>query len=105
MTDENGRARVLVTGGTGKTGGRLARRLVELGLDVQVASRRPPAEADMAHVAFDWDEPATFAAALAGATRVYLVAPPLSTEPERAMLPFIHLALERGVRRFALLSS
>jgi uncharacterized protein YbjT (DUF2867 family) len=105
MSSEPSRPLVLVTGGTGKTGGQLARRLLERGLAVRLASRRRPAQHEAEHVAFDWNDSAGFARALAGVTRVYLVAPPASTEPERVMLPFMRQARESGVRRLVLLSS
>jgi uncharacterized protein YbjT (DUF2867 family) len=105
VTGAEGRARVLVTGGTGKTGGQIARRLIELGSSVRLASRRPRAGLEAEHVPFDWDDATTFAPAISGATSVYLVAPQASPDPERVMVPFIRLAREHGVRRFVLLSS
>jgi hypothetical protein len=65
-----------------------------------VPRRRPTPGLDGEHVVFDWEDPA-----ISGATSIYLVAPPGSASPERAMLPFIVSAQERGVRRFVLLSS
>ncbi len=94
---------ILVTGGTGNTGRRIAARLAELGLAVRTASRAAASNDD--HVRFDWGDPATHAAALAGVTRAYLVAPALVDDPAALMLPFIARALESGVRRLVLLSS
>ena len=56
---------ILLTGGTGKTGRRVAERLEALGQPVRIGSRRadPP---------FDWDEPDTWAGALDGARAVYV---------------------------------
>lgn len=95
--------RILVTGGTGNTGRRIATRLAELGLVVRTASRAAAPDGD--HVRFDWGDPSTHAAALAGVTRAYLVAPALVDDPAAMMLPFITRALESGVRRLVLLSS
>ena len=55
----------LVLGGTGKTGRRVAERLVARGLPVRLGSRsgEPP---------FDWEDRATWAPALSGAGSVYL---------------------------------
>jgi len=99
-----GRERVLVTGGTGNTGRYIARRLEALGHPVRVASRTAPA-ASGDHVPFDWAEATTHEAALPGVTRAYLVAPAFVQDPAPLMLPFIERALQRGVRRFVLLSS
>lgn len=96
--------RVLVTGGTGTTGRRIAARLGELGLAVRTASRaEDPSAAD--HVRFDWHDEATHAAALASVSRMYLVAPTLVDDPAPVMLPFIERALAGGVRRIVLLGS
>ncbi len=94
--------RVLVTGGTGHTGGKIAARLGELGVAVRTASRGSVAGD---HVRFDWAETATHEAALVGVTRVYLVAPALVDDPSVVMRPFVARALAAGVRRFVLLSS
>jgi ergot alkaloid biosynthesis protein len=96
---------ILVTGGTGKTGGRLIRRLVEQGWTARCASRSGKAAAGVDGVTFDWFDAKGHAAALAGVKRVYLIAPLGSNNPIEVMQPFIELAITRGVRRFALLSS
>jgi ergot alkaloid biosynthesis protein len=88
---------VLVTGGTGKTGGRVARRLAEAGYPVRIGSRS-------AEVPFDWLDPTTHDGALAGVDRVYLVSPPVD-DPYPVMAAFVRRAMERGVRRFVLLSA
>lgn len=98
---------VLVTGGTGNTGSRVARRLTELGHVARVASRHAPAApgAGSRHVRFDWADPATHAAALAGVDALYLVPPVLVADPTPMMLPLIDRALAQGVRRAVLLSA
>ncbi|MEU0506267.1 NAD(P)H-binding protein [Nocardia sp. NPDC005998] len=62
-------ALTLVLGATGKTGSRVTSRLRAAGSAVRTAAR---ATAD-AH--FDWDDPHTYAPALAGVERVYLLGP------------------------------
>jgi ergot alkaloid biosynthesis protein len=96
---------ILVTGGTGKTGGRLIHRLVEQGWTARCASRSGKAAAGVDGVKFDWHDVQGHAAALAGVKRIYLVAPVGSNSPLEVMQPFIELAIARGVRRFVLLSS
>jgi len=51
--------KILITGGTGTTGSRIAKRLVRLGAGVRIASRRMPAMAGTEHVYFDWNDQKT----------------------------------------------
>jgi ergot alkaloid biosynthesis protein len=97
--------RILVTGGTGKTGGRVVRRLRELGWPVRVASRSGSAPEGVEAVRFDWTRPEGHAQALAGVERVYLVAPVGESDPFPIMEAFIERARKAGVRRFVLLSA
>ncbi len=81
----------LILGGTGKTGCRIARRL---GAAARVGSRTR---------GFDLADPATWAAALAGVTAVYLVEPNLGGGDR---LPrFVAEAVSAGARRLVLLSA
>jgi uncharacterized protein YbjT (DUF2867 family) len=92
---------VLVTGGTGTTGSRVAAALRERGVPVRVASRRPV----NGQVRFEWADPGTHVAALDGVRAVYLVAPIGVADPAPLVAPFLDVARERGVRRVVLLSS
>jgi uncharacterized protein YbjT (DUF2867 family) len=89
----------LVIGGTGKTGRRVAERLVARGLPVRVGSRScdPP---------FDWEDQATWAPALRDIGAVYLAYYPDLAVPGAvdAVRSFAELAVESGVRRLVLLS-
>lgn len=58
-------ARVLVLGATGKTGRRVLEQLQARGVPVRAGSRG-------ATPSFDWEQPATWPAALAGCTSVYV---------------------------------
>ncbi len=93
---------VLVTGGTGNTGGRISSRLGELGVVARVASR---SGSESGQVRFDWADASTHAEALRGVSRAYLVAPALVADPSAMMGAFIERALAGGVRRLVLLSS
>lgn len=96
---------ILVVGATGTTGGRTVARLASAGHHVRAASRRARPVAGAEPVAFDWYDPATHAAALDGADRVYLVPPVGDSDPAATMVPFLRLARSMGVRRAVLLSS
>ncbi|MFY0576538.1 NAD(P)H-binding protein [Cystobacter fuscus] len=96
---------ILVTGGTGKTGGRVVRRLKELGWPVRLASRSGSALEGVEAVRFDWNQPEGHARALEGVERVYRVAPVGDTDPLPSMSAFVERARAAGVRRFVLLSA
>ena len=89
----------LVLGGTGKTGRRVAKRLAAGGSPVRIGSRsgQPP---------FDWEDTATWAPALHGATSVYVTYQPDLAFPGAAMRvsAFADVAVASGVRRLVLLS-
>lgn len=90
---------VLVVGGTGKTGRRVAERLAARGVPVRIGSRS-------ANPAFDWEDPSGWPAALDGVGAAYItyypdLAAPGAPEAVRAL---VDQALARGVRRLVLLS-
>ena len=60
---------ILVLGGTGKTGSRVAQRLTAMGKSVRIGSRK-------AIPAFDWENAATWDAALEGIQSVYVTFQP-----------------------------
>jgi uncharacterized protein YbjT (DUF2867 family) len=90
---------VLVVGGRGKTGHRVATRLQSLGRAVRIGSRtgNPP---------FDWEDEATWGPALTGVSAAYVTYYPDLAIPGAAdaISRFVAVALERGVRRLVLLS-
>ncbi|RWL04906.1 MAG: NmrA family transcriptional regulator [Mesorhizobium sp.] len=90
---------ILILGGTGKTGRRLADRLTAQGLPVRIGSRSgtPP---------FDWENDATWEPALDGIGAVYISYYPDLAVPgaAEAVGAFSRLAVERGVNRLVLLS-
>jgi uncharacterized protein YbjT (DUF2867 family) len=85
---------VLVLGATGRSGRRVAELLRGAGVRVRAASRT-------GQVRFDWSDPATWEPAVAGAARMYLMAPD-GVAVDRS---FVSSAVERGVKRIVLLSS
>jgi uncharacterized protein YbjT (DUF2867 family) len=90
---------VLVLGGTGKTGSRLAAKLAKLGLHVGTAARHG------ADVHFDWDDPTTHAPALEGIDRLYLVAPVMRMDFAGQVATFLDLAEAAGVDHVTYLSA
>jgi len=99
MTQQTDKGLTLVTGATGKTGRRIVARLTAAGWPVRIGSRS-------ADPAFDWERPATWAPALAGATAAYVAfVPDLAVEGSLdAIRSFLDAAEAAGVRRIVLLS-
>jgi uncharacterized protein YbjT (DUF2867 family) len=97
--DDTMQAPILVLGGNGKTGSRVAARLRDRGLPVRIGSRsgEPP---------FDWDDRRTWAPALRGSSAAYITYfPDLAVAGSTdAIGTLARLALEEGVRRLVLLS-
>lgn len=93
---------MLVTGASGTTGGRLAALLRARGTAVRAASRSGGGVNGMR---FDWHDPSTHDAVLAGIRRAYLIPPVPSAAPEGVMLPFLDRARAAGVERVVLLGN
>ena len=90
---------VLVLGGTGKTGRRVAAGLAAQGVPTRIGSRgaEPP---------FDWDDAGTWAPVLAGVRAAYIVFHPDLAVPEAPakIQAFCEQAVAAGVGRLVLLS-
>ncbi len=112
------RERVLVTGATGLVGGQVLRALDRIGadrpgvhpaIDAVAAVRNPDAWpsalTDVATpVRFDFQDPATWAPALRGVDRLFLMRPPAITRVKRWLVPAVDAAREAGVRHVVFLS-
>jgi ergot alkaloid biosynthesis protein len=94
--------RVLVTGGTGKTGRRVAEQLAGRGADARVATRFPRSAGE---VRFDWGDPGSHDGALEGVSAIYMVAPANDLDPLPSMIPFMARAVARGMGPLVLLSA
>ncbi len=90
---------VLVIGGNGKTGSRVAERLTARGIDVRTGSRS-------SDPAFDWEDSGTWDKALDGVTAAYVTYYPDLAFPGASdrIRDFSRLAVANGVRRLVLLS-
>lgn len=94
----------LVIGGTGTTGSRVVARLRAFAGTVRVATRSV-ADGGPERVRFDWSEPETFAPAVAGVDRIYLIAPPGVVDPVPQVEKLLETAARAGTRRVVVLSS
>jgi len=99
---------ILITGGTGNTGGPLARLLHAAKVPFLVASRNAAKSGQTNAVTLDWLNPDTFVNpfnADPNINRVYLVAPFVMNPFKPIFKPFIDFAVKKGVKRFVLLTS
>jgi uncharacterized protein YbjT (DUF2867 family) len=96
----NSTPKVLVLGGTGKTGSRLVAKLAEFGLAVRTAARHG------ADIRFDWDDASTHQLAVDGIDRIYLMTPviPQAGFTEH-VTGFLDKAAAAGVQHITCLSA
>jgi uncharacterized protein YbjT (DUF2867 family) len=99
MTHASDTRERLVLGGTGKTGRRVAERLMARGVPTRIGSRsgRPP---------FDWEDRSTWAPVLEGVRAAYVTYYPDLAVPGsvEAVGSFAELAVHSGARRLVLLA-
>ncbi len=90
---------ILVIGGTGKTGRRVAKSLTQLGHHVRIGTRNNTP-------AFNWEDPSTYAPALKGMDRAYIVYYPDLAVPgaKDAIEKLTEAALKEGLEKVVLLS-
>lgn len=90
---------ILVIGGTGKTGRRVAEKLIQLNQNVRIGSRTN-------NPSFDWDDPSTYAEALKGMDRAYITYYPDLAVPgaKEAINVLTETALKEGLEKVVLLS-
>lgn len=90
---------ILVIGGTGKTGRLVVESLTQLGHNVRIGTRANSP-------AFNWDIPSTYAEALKGMDRAYIVYYPDLAVPgaKEAIQALIDAAVKEGLEKVVLLS-
>ncbi len=93
---------ILVTGATGRTGSELVKLLVAQGIPVRAATRTPEMAAarwggTVGAVAFDFDRPETFAPAVQGVEKLFLIARPADNHSDQAAIPLVDEARKQGV--------
>jgi uncharacterized protein YbjT (DUF2867 family) len=98
-TSKNAEQMILVLGGTGKTGRRVAQRLEARGVPTRIGSRR-------AERPFDWEVPSTWGPILEGVSAAYIVFHPDLAMPgaPAKIRAFVAQAVASGVGRLVLLS-
>ena len=99
MTSTSDIQSAVVIGGTGKTGKRVAQRLVATGVETRITSRT-------SGTVFDWNDRGTWHAAVTGVDAAYLTYAPDLAVPESSahVQEFADVAQRSGVRRMVLLS-
>ncbi|WP_062982706.1 SDR family oxidoreductase [Nocardia anaemiae] len=100
MTNSSSDQRLIfVTGGTGKTGSRVATRLRQAGHPVRIGSRAT-------EIPFDWSDRSTWTPALFGVDAVYIAFQPDLAVPgaPETIRAFTNAAKVNGVRKLVLLS-
>ncbi|HEY5823653.1 MAG TPA: NmrA family NAD(P)-binding protein [Cyclobacteriaceae bacterium] len=90
---------ILVLGGTGKTGRRVAQRLTAMGRSIRIGSRNESP-------AFDWENSTTWPNALKGMNAVYLIFQPDVAVPGATdvIREFTSLARKNGIQKLVFLS-
>ncbi len=99
---------ILVTGATGNVGYDVLRGLLEFQVPVRAAvtdlTRARATLPEGSNVErFDFNDPSTFAAALDGITRVFLMRPPIMDDP-KAFKPFLKALASKGLEQLVFLS-
>ena len=97
---------ILVIGSSGNVGRALTEELVRSGERVRAGTRNASqwkAAEGVDPVQFDYNDPGTFAAAIEGSDRVFLIGPPTPT-PHTVMIPFLKAAT-RDKRKVVLMTA
>lgn len=95
---------VLVVGASGNVGSRVLEGLKEKGADV-LAARHSAPPADPSARKFDYDDPQTWAPALAGVDKVFMIPKSGDPYPDKTLIPFIAQAKASGVKRVVFLTA
>ena len=91
--------KILVIGGTGKTGRKVVQKLQNKGIEVRIGSRS-------ASPSFDWQKPHAWPAALEGIDKVYITFQPDLAVPgaKEAIEELVKVARNAGTKKLVLLS-
>ena len=102
--------KILVTGATGKVGSELVKLLTGKGETVLAATRNPASASlkfpgSVETVEFDYEKPETFAPALKGIDKVFLVVRPGDNQSDKAAAPFIDEMKSQGIKHIVNLTA
>jgi uncharacterized protein YbjT (DUF2867 family) len=102
-------SRILVTGATGNVGTAVVQSLLEAGEPVvaavrNIAKARAQLGSELDYVSFDITAPSTFAPALNGVDRIFLMRPPEITDMHRVLKGLLDMAERAGVRQVVYIS-
>jgi uncharacterized protein YbjT (DUF2867 family) len=102
--------KILVICATGKVGVELVKLLYRNGEKVRAATRTPSTASNkllssIETFEFDFEKPETFARALDGIDKVFLMARPGDNEADKVALPFIEEAKKKGIRHIVNLTA
>lgn len=102
-------AKILITGATGNVGTEIVQKLLAQGVEVRVADLDPARSAalfgeQVETASFDFAKPETFAPALQGIQKMFLLRPPAISDVKRYLYPVIDAAVAAGVQQIVFLS-
>lgn len=100
--------KILVVNSTGTVGRALVQALVQSGEAVRAATRTPATAqlpTGVEPVRFDYNDPTTFASALANVDRVFLLSPGGHSAAHELLLPFVEQATQGGKRKLVLMTA
>lgn len=86
---------ILVLGGTGTVGAKVAARMAERGEAVRIGTRTPKSASE---IRFDFTDPATFEPAFAGIDRIYVMSPAGYPDQVGLLSPVLDFAIARKVK-------
>ena len=98
---------ILIIGANGNVGAAITNALSRKGIVTRAAVRNPdvyPKTDNVIPVRFDFAQPDTFANALAGVRKVFLMRPPAISNTKAVINPFVDFAIARGVEHIVFLS-
>ncbi len=95
---------ILVTGATGTVGGEVAKQLQAAGVDFVCGVRKPEGLSNLPARKLDFADQTTFAGALEGIGKLFLVAPPFTHDGAEGIFALIDQAAKAGVSHVVYLS-
>lgn len=100
--------RILVTGASGNVGKEVVKELLKLNRSVSAAVSSKDGESQFPEgvktVRLDFDDQSSFNSALDGVDKVFLLRPPIISEVEKFLFPFIDTCLKAGIKHIVFLS-